>query len=91
MRITKCDNCETILQEESNEVSCYFPTIYTITETPGQSPYTHNMTFYGQKQKSLVKHFCSERCIGKYYYNDTCECGTHKKGEHCHNISSLEF
>lgn len=91
MRVTTCDNCGKILQEETNEVAFYFPTIYTITEKPGSSPYTHNLTSPGEKQKNLVKHFCSEGCIGRYYNNELCECGAHKAGEHCNNVSSIVF
>lgn len=67
MRITMCDNCKTELKKEENTISFYKPTIFTITEEEGISPYKHNITFYGEEKKNLVKHFCSESCIGEYY------------------------
>jgi hypothetical protein len=82
MRITTCDQCNEILQKETNNVSYFYPTVFTITETPGSGPYTHNMIFVGEEPKNLVKHFCSEGCIGRYYNNELCECGAHKAGEH---------
>ncbi len=90
LRITLCDNCNKELSREKENVDFYYPTFFTITETPGNSPYQHNVTFLGEKQPNYTKHFCSEKCIGEYY-NKQCECGTHEKGEHCHNISSLNL
>ena len=81
MRVTTCDNCEIVLQEETNEVSIYSKTMFTITEKPGVSPYNHNVMFMGEKPKNLVKHFCSKECIGRYY-------SKHVKPYHSHNVET---
>lgn len=70
MKMIICDSCEKPIKAESNGKSfgLYHPQLFTVTERPHSSPYTH--TVFPVDENSLVKHFCSEGCIGEFYNNN---------------------